>query len=205
MPRLRQQHPFHMAFYGQSMDSYEALDRSRVEFRRVLAGVAHEHWELGTPCEDWNVRELVNHVLGGNVRYTMLLHGAGPAEVAATRSVDHIRADALGSFDRSAAEVVAAFEEPDALERTVHHPAGDRSGLDLLWLRIAEWTVHAWDLARAIGGDEGLDAGLVDALLARLENHGTGLESGGYFKRGSAAPAGTPTQARMLLIVGRDP
>src|SRR4051794_20549433 len=157
------------------MDAFETLDRSRVEFRRVLAGVTHEHWELATPCEEWDVRALVNHVLGGNVRYTMLLHGAEPAEVTATRSMDHICDDALTSFDTSATEVIAAFGESDALERTVHHPAGDRSGLDLLWLRIAEWTVHGWDLARAIGGDEQLDSELVDTLLRRLEEHGTGL------------------------------
>src|SRR3954454_2424754 len=65
------------------MDAFETLDRSRVEFRRVLAGVTHEHWELATPCEEWDVRELVNHVFGGNVRYTMLLHGAGADEMAA--------------------------------------------------------------------------------------------------------------------------
>src|SRR3954470_23535200 len=117
----------------------------------------------------------------------MLLHGAAADELAATRSVDHIGADALVSFDASAADVVAAFEEPDALERNVHHPAGDRSGLDLLWLRVGEWTIHAWDLARGIGGDEHLNPELVDSLLARLSKHGTGLETGGYFSPASAA------------------
>src|SRR3954470_9212550 len=135
----------------------------------------------------------------------MLLHGAAADELAATRSVDHIGADALASFDRSAAEVVAAFEEPGALERTVHHPAGDRSGLDLLWLRIAEWTVHAWDLARGIGGDERLDADLVDSLLARPQEHGTGLETGGSFKSASTADADASPQTRLLLAVGRNP
>jgi uncharacterized protein (TIGR03086 family) len=187
------------------MDAFEALDRSRVEFRRVLAGVGHEHWELATPCEEWDVRELVNHVLGGNVRYTMLLHGAGADEMAATRSMDHIGGDTLASFDRSAAEVMAAFEEPDALERNVHHPAGDRSGFDLLWLRVAEWTIHASDLARAIGGDETLDPDLVDTLLARLTEHGTGLESGGYYADPSPAQADAPAQTRLLLTVGRQP
>jgi uncharacterized protein (TIGR03086 family) len=187
------------------MDAFATLDRSRVEFRRVLAGVTHEHWELATPCDEWDVRALVNHVLGGNVRYTMLLHGAPPDEIAATRSVDHIGDDALASFDTSAAEVTAAFEETGALERTVHHPAGDRSGLDLLWLRVAEWTIHAWDLARAIGGDERLDPDVVDSLLARLEVQGTGLETGGYFAPASGAPLDAARQTRLLLRVGRRP
>jgi len=187
------------------MDAFETLDRSRVEFRRVLAGVTHEHWELATPCDEWDVRALVNHVLGGNVRYTMLLHGAASEELAATRSVDHIGDDALASFDTSAAEVTAAFEEPGAIERTVHHPAGDRSGLDLLWLRVAEWAIHAWDLARAIGGDERLDPDVVDSLLARLEGHGTGLESGVYFEPSTNASSDASAQTRLLLTLGRRP
>ena len=196
--------PFN-AFIVHLVDAFETLDRSRVEFRRVLAGVGAEHWELATPCGEWHVRALVNHVVGGNVRYTMLLHDAPADEVAATRTMDHIGADALASFDRSAAEVTAAFEEPDALERTVHHPAGDRSGLDLLWLRVAEWTVHGWDLARAIGGDEQLDPDLVNSLLARLDRHGTGLESGDYFAEATEAPLGAAPQTRLLLAVGRRP
>src|SRR5438045_2445954 len=103
-------HTDHASIVG-PVDAFATLDRSRVEFRRVLAGVTHEHWELATPCEEWDVRELVNHVLGGNVRYTLLLHGAAADEMAATRSMDHIGDDALASYDTSAAEVIAAFEE----------------------------------------------------------------------------------------------
>lgn len=186
------------------MDAFETLGRARVEFRRVLAEVARDQWELPTPCEDWDVRELVNHVLGGNVRYEMLLRGAAPDEVNATRSIDHIGDDALASFNVSAAHVVATFEQPDALERTVHHPAGDRSGLDLLWLRVAEWTIHAWDLARATGGGEALDPELVDSLLQRLAEHGTGLQTGGYFKEPMLDAAADP-QTLLLLATGRRP
>ena len=187
------------------MDAFETLGRSRVEFRRVLASVRPEHWGLATPCEDWDVRQLVNHVLGGNVRYTMLLHGSTPEEVNATRSVDHVGDDALASFDRSASEVVGAFEEPGALERTVHHPAGDRSGLDLLWLRVADWTVHGWDLARAIGVDEQLDPDLVASLLRRLSEHGTGLPTGGYFAPVADTSDAMSDQQQLLALVGRHP
>ncbi|MBV9411170.1 MAG: TIGR03086 family protein [Acidimicrobiia bacterium] len=187
------------------MDAVETLDRSRAEFRRVLGSVRREQWELPTPCEEWDVRELVNHVIGGNRRYEMLLHDASAADLLPTRSQDHVGGDAVASFDTTAAEAIAAFEEPGALERTVHHPAGDRSGLDLLWLRVAEWAVHAWDLARAIGADDRLNPELVDALLARLTDHGTGLEAGGYYAAAATPGANASPQARLLLLAGRQP
>ena len=62
--------------------------------------------------------------------------------------------------------------------------------------------MHAWDVARAIGGDEQLDSELVATLLARLEEHGTGLETGGYFEHAATTPDPAP-QTRLLLTVGR--
>jgi uncharacterized protein (TIGR03086 family) len=114
------------------------------------------------------VRALVNHVVGANRRHRMLLHGACAPAAAATRTVDHLGADPIGVFAATAAELAAAFAEQGALNRTVHHPNGDRTGADLACMRVLDLTVHAWDLARAIGAHENLQPVLVDYLLALL-------------------------------------
>jgi len=146
----------------------------------------------------------VNHVLGGAVRYAMLLHGATADEVGATRTLDHIGEDPVRSFDYGAREVATAFGERGALSRTLHHPARDRTGEELLEMRITEFAVHAWDLARSIGADEGLDPALVEAVWNRVAATGTRLDRGGYFE----APAGrlpddAPAQAKLLYLSGR--
>ena len=167
--------------------------------------VRTEHWSLATPCQDWDVRELVNHVVGGALRYTMLLHGATSDEVLATRAVDHLGGDPVGSFERRAREVTNAFREPDALSGTVHHPAGDRSGQDLLEMRITEFAVHAWDLARAIGADEQIDPVLVDDMWRRLLVAGTRLERGGYFDPPASTSEDVSPLTRLLHLTGRCP
>lgn len=111
----------------------------------------------------------------------MLLHGATADEVVATRALDHLGDDPVGGFERKAREVANAFREPGALSRTVRHPAGDRSGQELLEMRVTEFAVHAWDLSRAIGADEQLDPVLVDAMWRHMAVAGTRLERGGYF------------------------
>jgi uncharacterized protein (TIGR03086 family) len=187
------------------MDLFDQLERSTSEFGTRLRLVRTEHWSLATPCEEWDVRELVNHVVGGAVRYTMLLHGATSEEVVATRAVDHVGDDPVGSFERRAREVRNAFREPDALSRTVHHPAGDRSGQHLLEMRITELAVHAWDLARAIGADEQIDPLLVDHLWRRLSMTGTRLERAGYFDPPTSTAEDESPLTRLLHLTGRRP
>lgn len=155
------------------MKPFEALDRSRAEFDSRLCQVQVSHWESPTPCERWDVRDLVNHVVGGAYRYTILLHG-GTAEdqVRAAGGVDYLGQEPVRAFRLRADEMSAAFHEPGALDRTVHHVVGDMSGARLLGLRIAEFALHAWDLARAIGAAEELDPGLVEYLYMQMPEGG---------------------------------
>jgi uncharacterized protein (TIGR03086 family) len=161
-----------------AVDLFEQLDRSIVAFGTRLRVVGAEHWSLATPCDEWDVRALVNHVVGGATRYTMMLHGASADEVVATVAVDHLGEDPVTSFEQRAQEVGHAFREPGALLRTVHHPAGDLSGQELLELRITEFAVHGWDLARAIGGDKQIDPALVDEMWKRMSGAGAGPDDG---------------------------
>ena len=136
----------------------------------------------------------------------MLLHGARPEETNALRAIDHLGDDPVGAFAALADEMTAAFQEAGALSRSVHHPAGDRSGETLLEMRIMDFTLHAWDLARAIGSDETLDPDLVARLWDVLPAIVPELAQSGFF----GAPQGEPPadaslQLRVLHLTGRRP
>jgi uncharacterized protein (TIGR03086 family) len=148
-------------------DGYDVLDRATEGFHDVLVAVSDDDWDAATPNPGWTVRDLVNHVVGGNRRYVLLLGGAATADVERLRDMDHLGVDPVGAFDRTAAAVAAVFREPGALQRTVHHRKGDRSGDDLLTMRILEHALHGWDLATAIGADTRIAPDVVSALLER--------------------------------------
>jgi uncharacterized protein (TIGR03086 family) len=187
------------------VDGIDALRAANRGFERRLRLVRDDDWQAPTPCTEWDVRALVNHVIGANRRYTMLLHGASAMEVKATRAANHIGADAVGSFITTAQETENAFRDPGALERIIVHPIGERTGRELLSMRVLDVGVHSWDLARAIGADEDLDPEVVDFVLAVAMS--TEMTSGG----GSfAAPTGdvpddSSAQTRLLHRVGRHP
>jgi uncharacterized protein (TIGR03086 family) len=148
-----------------SSEPIELLLVANDEFARRLRLVGPDDSRRPTPCSEWGVRALVNHVIGGKVRYQLLLSGGPTEQVEATRTVDQLGDDALASFLGTSDVLVSTFQEDGALARIAHHVTGDRTGRELLSMRILDATIHGWDLARAIGADETLDEDVVAFLL----------------------------------------
>ena len=187
---------------------------SSTEFERKLRAVRAEQWDGPTPCAEWNTHQLVNHMTRGNLNYVCLLDGGSSAEFLRLRDVDALGTDPVGAYARSARECAEAFARPGALRRILDYPLGKVTGRQALAVRTTDTIVHTWDLARAIGGDDTLDVGLVawiddhlDAIYAGLAETPTAAETSHRF---FAAPEGTPAhdasrQDRLLHRMGRTP
>ncbi len=99
-----------------------------------------------TPCEGWTIRDLINHVVTGELM-TLAVCGEGPMP---TRGNDY-----LGADWRSAA--VSAHERalvlPDRLEEEKLYtlPMGETPGWVFVRMRSMEYFSHAWDIADALG------------------------------------------------------
>jgi uncharacterized protein (TIGR03086 family) len=185
------------------VDEFLALSTANDGFVQRLRLVGANDWDRSTPCDAWDVQALLNHVVGGNRRYVMLLEGASAAEVDATRSVDHLGDDPVLSFLATASELAGAFRVEDALTRTAHHPAGDRTGAQLLGMRVLDVAVHTWDLARALDVDETLDPGIVDFALTLASTIEAGRQTGAFAPPHGAFPIAASPQVRLLHLVGR--
>jgi uncharacterized protein (TIGR03086 family) len=183
----------------------DLLTRANDGFTQRLALVRPHQWAAPTPCAAWDVHALVNHVIGANRRYTMLLHGATADEVDATRTADHLGDDPVASFVTTAIELRAAIREPGAMARTAQHPAGERTGAQLLEIRVVDVAVHTWDLARAIGADETLDPDVIAFALTLQDAFEAGRERGSFAPPQGETPPDSSAQARLLHLSGRQP
>jgi len=192
------------------MDALQMLGCARDEFGRRLRAASFD-LACATPCEDWDVRDLVQHVIAGNRMAVVMLAGDSRDDVDAARraitSRDQLGADPVGAFVESADAQAAAFARPGALETTCHHYVGDIPGTQLLGFRIADLTLHAWDLARAIGDDETLDDDLVAWVYEAMAPLAPTISQTGLFGDGPSAtpPNDVPLQARLLDLTGRRP
>jgi uncharacterized protein (TIGR03086 family) len=187
------------------MDPFDALDRATEEAGRRVCLVTDDQWDRSTPCTGWTVRDLVNHLVRGNTMSVMLLEGASTDEVMQMFRTAEPEVDLIAAYAETTKAQNAAFRAPGALDQTVHHPMGDIPATLFLQFRTGDATLHAWDLARAIGADEALDGELVTLLYDGMLPMAPMLAGSGAFGDG---PSGTvaddaPTQAKLLDLAGR--
>ncbi len=119
---------------------------------QLVAGIRPDQWADRTPCAEWDVRQLVNHLVAGNRLFTRLLQGEqmpAPADLISQGSRDQLGDDPEAAYRKSADGLVAAFAQPGALEQMVTAPIGTVPGIAALHLRMTEALVHGWDLAQA--------------------------------------------------------
>ena len=134
------------------MEPLAAHQRAQEVFAGVLAGVEPGQLDDPTPCTEWAVRELIDHVIAGN---------NGVAGERSSGSGD----DLVAAHAASAERAQAAFAAPDGMDRGFDLPFGTVPGRVFVGMRTTEVLTHAWDLARATGQPTDLDPELAVAML----------------------------------------
>ena len=160
-------------------------------------------WTLQTPCSEWDVQYLVAHVVGGN-RFAVSILGGMTASEAMTRvlAVPQLGGDAMAAWTTTSEAQRSAFRETPATAQ-IRHPLGEITSIEFLRFRVFDVTVHAWDLARAIGADEHLAPDLVDAVIAIIDVGPPGMGFG--LKALGRTDVDASPQTRLLDLTGRGP
>jgi uncharacterized protein (TIGR03086 family) len=175
------------------------------EFDKRVRSVAPDQWHKPTPCADWDVRQLVNHLVVEQQWAPLLLEGATVEDVGDRFDGDQLGEDPVAAWASAAAASREAFAAPGALRRSVELSYGRRPAEGYCQEMTMDLTVHAWDLARAIGVDEELDEQLVSYVLAFIEPQVDQLAGTGLFAPPVEVAQDADAQTRLLALVGRRP
>jgi uncharacterized protein (TIGR03086 family) len=184
------------------MDEATAFRRAGDGYVQRAREVNAEQWSAATPCAEWDVRSLVNHVAGEYLWVPELMAGKTVAEVGDRLDGDLLGDDPLAVLASAAHSAQAAADHPDSLTRTVHLSFGDVPGAEYLKQMAIDSVIHAWDLARAIGADETLDPELVDFAFDELRRVAENWRAGGAFGPVKEA-TNDSNQAKLLALTGR--
>jgi len=145
-------------------DPIVMLERALSATGNVLRNVRPDQYGMPTPCTDWTVRDLINHVLAGHrFMATFLETGEWDMSVWAADLIGD--ADPVTVYDESGKLALDAWRSqgPAALERRAALPSG-APGPKLIDMHLTDVFVHGWDLAAATGQDRVLDPLVAQAL-----------------------------------------
>lgn len=166
-------------------------------FSRRLAGVRADQWSAATPCTDWSVHDLVVHVVGTQRRVLGSVEGGDPMEVDGN-------GDLAAQWEAASQAIIDALSDPERAATTVSGMFGDQPFESLVGRMVcADTLLHTWDLARATGQDEELDADAVSTCRAFLAPVDDAIRRPGGFAAKIPSPAGADEQRQLLNFCGR--
>ncbi|MFD4366814.1 TIGR03086 family metal-binding protein [Rhodococcus sp. NPDC058521] len=159
-------------------------------------------WSAPTPDTEWDVTDLIRHVVVEQQWIPSLLAGKSLKEAEA--AVVPLHGDMREEWRRysESASKAWAFADPKA---PVHLSFGTVETEYYLRQQTADVTIHTWDLARASDTDEALDATLVEAVWADMNEQRDMLAQSGLFAPPVELPEDASLQEKLIALTGRDP
>ena len=174
-----------------ALELLDLYGRASTWTNEKISGAATQ-LDARTPCDDWDVRTLLDHMLETQ-RYFL---GAARGEDASPPSPTPpklISDDPAADFERTRDEMLHAFGGPGVVDKT-----GPSLGI-----AFSDQLLHGWDVARATGQDETMPEGLPGAAYELIHGRFTDDERKGIFKPEAPVRADASPQERLLAYTGR--
>jgi uncharacterized protein (TIGR03086 family) len=190
------------------MEIYAAFEQSVSSTGRILKGVRPGDLAAPTPCSEWDVRALLNHVIGTLWLSTALFTGQEPRYPMAPGGLpgtDLAGDDPAAAYDEAAAAALAAAGTGDTLTRMHATPLGEMPGPVLSGFTTLDILVHGWDLARATGQPAGLDPEVAQHVLDFARQALPEESRGGRIAPALPVPGSAPVTDRLAGFLGRQP
>ena len=157
-----------------------------------------------SPCAGWTARDVLNHMIGGADMFAACARGEQQALPDWSAMPDWVGDDAVASYRRAAAGLIAAFSAQGVLEGTVPMPWGDTPGAFALNLIMADHATHAWDLIKATGLSIDIEPTAADIALATMQaSISPEFRAAGLYGSEQPVPADAPTFDRLAAFTGR--
>lgn len=169
-------------------------------FAQRVNAVPADAWGNPSPCDGWVARDIVRHVTEWIPAF---FNGSAGLSLPADVSVDD---DPVGAWAVLHTSLAAALADPDVASREFDGPPGRMSveqSIDMIV--TGDLLIHTWDLARATGLDETLDAVEAKRMLEGIEPYDEMLRSSGHYgPRVAVAPDADDT-TKLIAFMGRNP
>lgn len=176
------------------MDLLDLFDRGSAWAASKIPG-AVTRLDDPTPCERWDVRALLNHMIESQQYFAATARGEQASLPNADTPIDAIGDDPARAYEAMREETLRAHREPGVLEKT-----GPSLGI-----AFVDQLVHGADLARATGQDATIPDDLARAAFSMIDGQLTDERRGAGFKPAVDVGDGASAQDKLLAYTGRHP
>jgi uncharacterized protein (TIGR03086 family) len=189
------------------MELFTAFDRAVASTADVVKATSAGQMSAPTPCAEWDVRALLNHVIGTLWLAEGLLADQAPRYPVAPGGLPpgDLAGDDPAAAYAEAASAAAAAAAGDALTRGHVTPLGQMPGPALAGFTTLDILVHGWDLATATGQPADLDGRLAAHVLGFAEQAITPDTRAPRIGPPRAVAPGAPVTHRLVAFLGRTP
>jgi uncharacterized protein (TIGR03086 family) len=184
------------------------LDLAQTRAAAVIAAITPDQLGLPTPCDEWDVRDVLNKLVASTLVFTSFGRREPPdPTLDLVHPRDIVGDDPLGAFEAAAAGCRAAWRAEGALDGTAPSTVGNAPAKAVLHARIFDTTVLSTDLARATGVAHGIDelqARYVLRIARALVPTVRAVSAERYREAVEVGPDADPVD-ELLAVTGRDP
>ncbi len=178
--------------------------------KEVVAQVKQEQLDDTTPCAEWNVHSLINHLIGGAELATAGLLGNSSTLAPGKAESSYISETSAGklsqAYQTESDGVLDAAAQPGALGRVMPTPFGDMPMAQFLMGTALDQLIHTWDLAKATGQDDSLSLSVVEAAFPVLTSGFADMgRQGGFVGPEVTVSDNASLQEKMIAYMGRQP
>jgi uncharacterized protein (TIGR03086 family) len=175
------------------MDLLDQLDQS-TQWTASKIPAATSKLDDRTPCEQWDVRTLLDHMIDTQNFFAARARGEEPS-LPGAEPPSLIGDDPEAAYEQARQETLRAHREPGAV---------DQAG-PLLGIAFCDQLIHGWDLATATGQDTTMPDGLAEAAFAVLDGRLTDDQRRSAFKPAVEVADDASVQEKLLAYTGRRP
>ncbi|MGH9243318.1 MAG: TIGR03086 family metal-binding protein [Acidimicrobiales bacterium] len=187
-----------------TVDLPDVHDRALEATSQVVAGIKPTQLDADSPCEGMSLRELLGHVVAGNLWVGELMAGRTIDQVGDALDGDVLGDDPAAAYDGSARIANEAFRAAGAMEKPVAVSYGPVPGAVYCGHRFFDVLVHGWDLAKGTGQDTALDPELVAACREVIEPQVEAFRAAGALAQPVPVADDADEQTKFLALIGRE-
>jgi uncharacterized protein (TIGR03086 family) len=188
-----------------AMDNVALMKQVIASTDKVVKGTEPSQLGLPSPCTEWTVRDVINHITGGSTMFAVCVEeGSVPDDLLGKLMAgDNLGDDYVGAWEAASSRAIAAFEAPGALGKMVKLPFGEMTAGVALNIAVFDVLTHAADIANATGQTIDDSALVETALEVGHQMIGPELRVPGVFDAEQSAPEGAAPTVRLLAFAGR--